>query len=96
MEPLNPKWSGYYFDLGHASVDLGENGWKVATNLVVRRLKMVGAKDFTWKSRGPHKWHAEPCPMGQGITPWREFFEILAQSNFRGPISLQQNSRFLA
>jgi sugar phosphate isomerase/epimerase len=90
MEPLNPKWSGYYFDLGHASVDLGENGWKVATNLVVPRLKMVGAKDFTWKSRGPHKWHAEPCPMGQGITPWREFFEILAQSNFRGPISLQQ------
>ena len=90
MESLDPRWSGYYFDLGHASVNLGENGWKVATNLVIPRLKMVSAKDFTWKSRGPHKWHAEPCPMGQGITPWREFLETLAQSNFHGPISLQQ------
>jgi sugar phosphate isomerase/epimerase len=90
IDPLDPRWCGFYFDLGHASVDLGENGWKVATNLVLPRLKMVGAKDFTWKPRGPHRWHAEPCPMGQGITPWREFLEILAQSNFHGPISLQQ------
>ncbi|MGB7198207.1 MAG: TIM barrel protein, partial [Acidobacteriaceae bacterium] len=86
----DPRWCGFYFDLGHASVDLGENGWKVATNLVLPRLKMVGAKDFTWQPRGPHSWHAEPCPMGQGITPWREFLEILAQSNYHGPISLQQ------
>jgi len=90
IEPLDPRWCGFYFDLGHASVDLGENGWKVATNLALPRLKMVGAKDFTWKPRGPHGWHAEPCPMGQGITPWREFLETLAQSNFHGPISLQQ------
>jgi sugar phosphate isomerase/epimerase len=90
IEPLDPHWCGFYFDLGHASVDLGENGWKVAANLVLPRLKMVGAKDFTWKPRGPHDWHAEPCPMGQGITPWRGFLEILAQSNFHGPISLQQ------
>ncbi|HZC44381.1 MAG TPA: sugar phosphate isomerase/epimerase family protein [Acidobacteriaceae bacterium] len=90
IEPLDPRWCGFYFDLGHASVNLGENGWKVATNLVLPRLKMIGAKDFTWKAQGLHKWHAEPCPMGQGITPWREFLETLALSNFHGPISLQQ------
>ena len=28
--------------------------------------------------------------MGQGIVPWREFLQILAQSNFHGPVSLQQ------
>jgi sugar phosphate isomerase/epimerase len=90
MDSVDSRWCGYYFDLGHASVDLGEDGWKVASNLVLPRLKMVGAKDFTWKARGPHRWHAEPCPMGQGITPWREFLGLLAQSNFHGPISLQQ------
>jgi L-ribulose-5-phosphate 3-epimerase len=90
IEPLDPRWCGFYFDLGHASVNLGENGWKVAANLVLPRLKMVSAKDFTWKSRGPHRWHAETCPMGQGIAPWGEFLEMLAQSNFHGPISLQQ------
>ncbi|MGO8718583.1 MAG: sugar phosphate isomerase/epimerase family protein [Acidobacteriaceae bacterium] len=90
IEPLDPRWCGFYFDLGHAAVDLGENGWKVATNLVIPRLKMVGAKDFVWKQDGSHRWHAEPCPMGQGIVPWRQFLHILAQSNFHGPISLQE------
>jgi L-ribulose-5-phosphate 3-epimerase len=89
IESLDPRWCGFYFDLGHAAVDLGENGWKVATNLVIPRLKMVGAKDFVWKQVGPHRWHEETCPMGQGIVPWRQFFSILAQSNFHGPISLQ-------
>jgi sugar phosphate isomerase/epimerase len=28
--------------------------------------------------------------MGDGIVPWREFLQTLAQSNFHGPISLQQ------
>jgi L-ribulose-5-phosphate 3-epimerase len=90
IESLDPRWCGFYFDLGHAAVDLGENGWKVATNLVIPRLKMIGAKDFVWKQAGPHRWHAEPCPMGQGVVPWKEFLHALAQSNFRGPISLQQ------
>ena len=89
IESLDPRWCGFYFDLGHAAVDLGENGWKVATNLVVPRLKMVGAKDFVWKQVGPHQWHEETCPMGQGIVPWRQFVHLLAQSNFHGPISLQ-------
>jgi L-ribulose-5-phosphate 3-epimerase len=90
IEPLDPRWCGFYFDLGNATVSLGGNGWKVATNLVISRLKMVAAKDFTWKKLSPHSWHAETCPMGQGIVPWREFLHTLAQSNFHGPISLQQ------
>ncbi len=90
IEPLDSRWCGFYFDLGHAAVDLGENGWKVATNLVIPRLKMVSAKDFVWKQAAAHRWHAETCPMGQGIVPWREFLHTLAQSNFHGPISLQQ------
>lgn len=90
IEPLDPRWCGFYFDLGHAAVDLGENGWKVAANLVIPRLKMVGAKDFVWKQDGPHRWHAKTCPMGQGIVPWRQFLHILAQSHFHGPISLQE------
>lgn len=90
MEPLNPRWSGYYFDFGHAVVDNGENGWKIGTNLVIPRLKMVAVKDFVWKQIGPHKWHADTCPVGEGIAPYREFLQILSQSNFHGPISLQQ------
>jgi sugar phosphate isomerase/epimerase len=90
IESLDPRRCGFYFDLCHAAMSLGENGWKVATNLVIPRLKMIGAKDFYWKQDGPRKWRTETCPMGQGIVPWRQFLRTLAESNFHGPISLQE------
>jgi L-ribulose-5-phosphate 3-epimerase len=90
IEPMDPARCGFYFDLGHATVDGGTNGWKVGTNLVLPRLKMIGAKDFLWTKTAPHEWRADACPMGQGMAPWKEFLEILAKSDFHGPISLQQ------
>ena len=89
IEPLDPHWSGYYYDLCQATIEGGESGWKVSTNLVITRLKMVAAKDFVWKQTAPHQWHAVICPMGQGMSHWKEFFQILAKSDFHGPISYQ-------
>ncbi len=90
IEPLDPRWCGYYFDLSQATMDGGASCWKISTSLVMPRLKMVAAKDFIWKEVGPHQWRAESCPIGQGMSHWKEFLHTLAQSNFRGPISLQQ------
>jgi L-ribulose-5-phosphate 3-epimerase len=90
IEPLDPRWCGYYLDLGHIAVDGGERGWKVVTNLVIPRLKMVAVKDFIWKEVEPHRWHAQTCPMGRGMAPWKEFLHTLAQSNFHGPVSLHE------
>ena len=90
IEPLDPRWCGFYYDLGQATIDGAASAWKMSANLVIPRLKMIAAKDFIWKQVGPHQWHAETCPMGQGMANWREFLGILAQSNFHGPISLQQ------
>ena len=90
IEPLDPRWSGYYYDLCQATMEGGASGWRVSTNLVMPRLKMVAAKDFSWKQAGPHRWQAKTCPMGQGMSNWKEFVHLMAQSNFHGPISLQQ------
>ncbi|HEX5410775.1 MAG TPA: sugar phosphate isomerase/epimerase family protein [Terriglobia bacterium] len=89
IEPLDPNWCGYYYDLCQATIEGGESGWRVSTNLVMPRLKMVAAKDFVWKGTGPHEWRAEICPMGQGMSRWKEFFQLLAKSDFHGPISYQ-------
>jgi L-ribulose-5-phosphate 3-epimerase len=90
IEPLDPRWCGFYFDLCQATMDGGVSGWKIAADLVIPRLKMVAAKDFVWKEVGPHQWLAETCPMGQGMSHWREFARSLAQANFHGPVSLQE------
>lgn len=88
--PLDPKSCGYYFDLSQATTEGGVGGWKIAANLVVPRLKMIAAKDFLWKEIGPHRWEAENCPIGEGMSHWKEFFQTLAQSDFHGPITVHE------
>ena len=48
IDTLDPQWAGFYFDARHAVAEGGVGGWKIATNLVMPRLKMVAAKDFWW------------------------------------------------
>jgi sugar phosphate isomerase/epimerase len=55
IEPLDPRWCGYYFDPSQATMDGGESGWKIATNLVMPRLKVDATKDFVRKKAGPHR-----------------------------------------
>ncbi|MGH9325112.1 MAG: sugar phosphate isomerase/epimerase family protein [Terriglobia bacterium] len=88
LEPIDPRWSGYYFDLGHATGDGGESCWKISTNLVMPRLKIIGARDIIWRTEGPHQWRVDDCAIGQGMCHWNEFLRTLAQSNFHGPVSL--------
>jgi sugar phosphate isomerase/epimerase len=90
IEPLDPRWCGYYFDLGHICVDSGEDEWKIAANLVIPRLKMIAVKDLTWQQGGRRQWEAVTCPLGKGMAPWKEFLSVLAKSDFHGPITLHE------
>ncbi len=90
IEPLDPRHCGYYFDLSQATTEGGVGGWKIAANLVMPRLKMIAAKDFVWKQVGTHRWEAENCPLGQGMSHWKEFVQTLAQSDFHGPITIHE------
>jgi sugar phosphate isomerase/epimerase len=93
IEPLDPRWCGFYYDLCQATMDGGVSAWKISSDLVMPRLKMVAAKDFVWKKVGQHQWRAELCPMGQGMAHWGEFARTLALANFHGPISLHEEYR---
>jgi L-ribulose-5-phosphate 3-epimerase len=90
IEPLDPRWCGFYYDLCQATMDGGVSAWKISSDLVMPRLKMAAAKDFVWKKVGQHQWRAELCPMGQGMANWPEFARTLALANFHGPISLHE------
>ncbi len=87
IEPLDPKWVGYYFDVRHATAEGGVGGWKIATNLVAPRLKMVAVKDFYWEKTAKG-WIDKNCPLGEGMVDWKNYFKALARAGFHGPISL--------
>jgi L-ribulose-5-phosphate 3-epimerase len=90
IEPLDPRWCGFYFDLGHCWIDGGASGWEIASHLVIPRLKMIAVKDFRWTEPSPHRLEAVTCKLGEGMVQWSEFFKILAKSDFHGPISLHE------
>jgi sugar phosphate isomerase/epimerase len=87
IEPLDPRWAGYYFDARHAVAEGGGGGWKTALRLVQRRLKMVAIKDFTWvkTARG---WEDVNCPLGRGMVDWSYVLGTLCRAGFAGPISV--------
>ncbi len=87
ITPLDPKWVGFYFDPRHAVAEGGVGGWKIATQLVLSRLKMVAVKDFRWE-KTEKGWVDQNCPLGEGMVDWKYFFKTLAGSGFHGPISL--------
>jgi sugar phosphate isomerase/epimerase len=87
IETLDPKWAGYYFDPRHAVAEGGVGAWKIATNLVMRRLKMVAIKDFRWE-KTEKGWKDINCPLGDGMVDWKYFTKSLAVSGYHGPISL--------
>jgi sugar phosphate isomerase/epimerase len=86
IEPLDPKWAGYYFDARHATAEGGAGAWKTAVHLVKSRLKMIAVKDFSWvkTARG---WQDVNCPLGEGMVDWGYVFGELCPG-FQGPISL--------
>jgi sugar phosphate isomerase/epimerase len=87
MDTLDPKWVGYYFDLRHATAEGGVGCWKISMNLVMPRLKMLAVKDFYWE-KTEKGWNDKGCPLGEGMCHWNEFFQAMASTNFRGPVSL--------
>jgi sugar phosphate isomerase/epimerase len=87
IDPLDPKWAGYYFDPRHATAEGGGGAWKSATHLVASRLKMVAVKDFYWEKTAKG-WEDRNCPLGEGMVDWKYVLGVIAAAGFQGPISL--------
>jgi sugar phosphate isomerase/epimerase len=87
IEPLDPRWAGYYFDPRHAVAEGGAGAWKTACHLVASRLKMVAVKDFRWEKTAGG-WQDANCPLGEGMVDWRYVCGVLSRAAFQGPISL--------
>jgi len=88
IEKLDPKWVGYYYDVRHAVVEGGGIGWKVSTQLVAPRLKMIAVKDFYWEKVSGKGWQQKNCPLGEGMVDWPAFCRMLAKAGFQGPASV--------
>lgn len=83
IRDLDPRWTGFYYDPGHATIEGGLGGREISQRLVAPRLKMVALKDFYWNKATP-VW----CPMGEGIVNWKAVFADFDKAGYAGPMSL--------
>jgi L-ribulose-5-phosphate 3-epimerase len=88
MDTLDPRYAGYYYDLDNAAMEGGVEGWRIAANLVIPRLKMMGVKDFIWRKTEKKGWQPTNCPLGQGMCKYAELLKMVAATDFHGPVSL--------
>jgi len=79
---------GSYFDIRHATVEGGQNGWRIGMNLLAPRIVMVAVKDFLWHKDPKRGWQVENVPLGAGMVRCDEAFRRLKELRFAGPISL--------
>jgi sugar phosphate isomerase/epimerase len=87
VEPLDPRWAGYYFDARHAVAEGGAGAWAHALDLVTPRLKMIAVKDFRW-TKTAEGWRDPNCPLGEGMVDWPRVLRTMAAAGFSGPVSL--------
>lgn len=74
---------GVAFDIRHATVE-GGTSWPITFNMIRPHVDMVYVKDFRWAGS-----KIQDVPLGDGnVSP--EFFRLLADTKFGGPISLHE------
>ncbi len=87
VEHHDKEWLGILFDIAHATIEGSKNGWNIGFRRVGNRVTMAAIKDFVWeKVKG--KWRTRWVPLGEGMVPFAEYFPLLLQTKFPGPITL--------
>jgi sugar phosphate isomerase/epimerase len=83
LEGIPIEEIGVAYDIRHATVE-GGMSWPITFQMIRPHIDTVYVKDFCWENNKP-----ENVPLGQGqVSP--QVFQMLADTNFRGPISLHE------
>lgn len=85
---LDSRYIGINYDIGHATVEGGDGGWIHSARLTAAMMRGVAVKDFRWERTEKGRWHAQWCPLGQGMVDLRGFLAILSRNRFAGPVQL--------
>ena len=77
----------------HPAVPSGSNTrWSRNPSVPLRvlgpHLRGVAVKDFLWEKDAKGSWKAQWKPIGEGMVRFPEFFQLLAQSDFNGPLQI--------
>ncbi len=88
MRELDPKAVGVNFDVSHAVIEGGLGGWIDSFKITGNHLRGIAVKDFAWGKDGKGAYQAQWKPVGEGMVKLAEFFDMVAQTAFEGPLQI--------
>lgn len=88
LKDFDPKLVGVNYDIGHATIEGGVGGWIDSFRVIGPYLRGVAVKDFLWEKDAKGNWKPQWTPLGQGMVRLPQFFGMLAQTAFNGPLQL--------
>jgi sugar phosphate isomerase/epimerase len=88
MKDLDPKLVGINYDVGHAHIEGGLGGWIASWRVAGAHVRGIALKDFVWAKDDRGRWREKWCPIGEGMVHWPEFMQMVAASDFDGPLQV--------
>ena len=88
LKGFDPNAVGVNYDIGHATVEGGLGGWINSLRLAGPHLRGVAVKDFVWAKDAKGSWKVQWKPLGEGMVRFAQFFPMLAEVHFSGPLQL--------
>jgi len=88
LKDFDPQSVGVNYDIGHATIEGGFGGWINSFYITAQHLRGIAVKDCIWEKDAKGKWKSEFVPMGAGMVQFPEFFRMVKQSGFSGPLQI--------
>jgi sugar phosphate isomerase/epimerase len=88
LKDFDPQAVGVNYDVGHAVVEGGLGGWMHSFEIVRPYLRGIALKDFLWAKNGRGNWAPQWTPLGEGMVRLPQFFPMVAEAGFTGPLQL--------
>jgi sugar phosphate isomerase/epimerase len=88
MRDLDPGLVGINYDVGHATIEGGLGGWIASFRICGPHLRGIAVKDFAWGKDAKGAWQAQWKPIGEGMVKLGQFFGMVAETDFNGPLQM--------
>jgi sugar phosphate isomerase/epimerase len=88
LKDFNPDAVSVNYDTAHATVEGGYGGWINSLRVTETHLRGVAVKDFRWEKDSKGTWTPQWCPVGEGMVRFPQFFRMIAERKFAGPLQM--------
>jgi sugar phosphate isomerase/epimerase len=88
LKDFDPNAVGVNYDVGHAVIEGGVGGWINSFRITGPHLRGIAVKDFFWAKDAGGNWRPQWKPLGEGMVHLPQFFSMVADSGFSGPLQL--------